>query len=189
MELEIWILFRLFVAAVLSGLIGFEREKTVKRAGLRTHMLVAIGATMFVSTIDLALAEAAKIPPDSLASIVRFQVSTLDPVQAVAAGIGFLGAGTIFVSGHRGRVHGLTTAASIWTTAALGVIIGFDRFVLAVGGTVLILFILNVLVRLEPVIEELRDPNVPVDEHDPTTDPPKSADRQRTPDESDKTQE
>lgn len=163
MQIELWILLRLCVAGILSGFIGFEREQTGKRAGLRTHMLVAIGATLYVSVSDIALSEAKRLADDPLPSYVRYQISPLDAVQAVAAGIGFLGAGTIFVSSRHTRVYGLTTAASIWTTASLGVIIAFDRYLLAAGATAMILFILHVLMRFEP--------HDPPPEKEPTTDP------------------
>jgi putative Mg2+ transporter-C (MgtC) family protein len=78
-------------------------------------------------------------------------------VQAIATGIGFLGAGTIFVSGRRHQVHGLTTAASIWVIAAVGVAVGCDRFLLATGASVLTLIILHLLVKLEPPQRSLAD--------------------------------
>jgi putative Mg2+ transporter-C (MgtC) family protein len=67
----------------------------------------------------------------------------------VAIGIGFLGSGVIFVSRNEDRVHGLTTAASIWATAAIGIAAGLEHYVLAVGATILLLFVLRVLVRLD----------------------------------------
>jgi putative Mg2+ transporter-C (MgtC) family protein len=147
-NLELWILFRLLVAGTLGGLVGYERETTGKRAGLRTHMLVAMGATLFVSCNELALEQASRQPaagPD-----VQVQVQVTGAVQAVATGIGFLGAGTIFIGGRRNRVRGLTTAASIWIISAVGLAVGFDRYLLAIGATLLIFFVLRVLVRLEP---------------------------------------
>lgn len=149
MELELWILLRLFVAGLLGALVGFEREKTGKRAGLRTHMLVAMGAALFVSTNDLALEESRQTR-DWKPAVLQVQVAMSAPVQAVATGVGFLGAGTIFIGGRRNRVHGLTTAASIWIISAVGLAVGFDRYLLATGATLLILFVLHVLVRLEP---------------------------------------
>jgi putative Mg2+ transporter-C (MgtC) family protein len=71
-------------------------------------------------------------------------------VQAIATGIGFLGAGTIFLGGHQQRVHGLTTAASIWVIAAIGIAVGCDRYVLATGASLLTLVILHLLIGLEP---------------------------------------
>lgn len=98
--------FRLIVAAALGGLVGAEREYVGKAAGLRTHMIVALGAALFV----LAPAEA---------GLAEGDVSRI--IQGVAAGIGFIGAGTILKQPDRLEVHGLTTAASIWLTASVGV--------------------------------------------------------------------
>ena len=149
-NLELWILLRLVVAAVLGGIVGYERAATGKRAGLRTHMLVAVGSALFMSTTDLALAWARAETLQEVPSILQVQIAVLSPVQAIATGIGFLGAGTIFLGGHQQRVHGLTTAASIWVIAAVGVAVGCDRFLLATGAALLTLIILHVLIRLEP---------------------------------------
>ena len=149
MELELWILLRLVVAAALSGLIGYERERTGKDAGLRTHMLVAIGAAMFVSFTDLFTIESLPLAPAGAPGNFRIQIEPLATVEAIVTGISFLGAGTIFVSGKGRRVRGLTTAASIWVTAAVGIAVGLERYVLAAGATVLILIILHVLDKLE----------------------------------------
>ena len=150
MKLELWILLRLLVAAFLGGVVGYERQATGKRAGLRTHMLVAVGSALFVSSADMAVAWAKRVTPHDAPSILQVQVAALTTVQAIATGIGFLGAGTIFVGGRRHRVHGLTTAASIWVIAAIGVAVGWDYFLLASGAALLTLVILHVLVRLEP---------------------------------------
>jgi len=148
-SLEFWILLRLLISAILGGVVGFEREQTHKRAGLRTHMLVAMGATLFVSCNDLAL-EQSRGWRDSKPAVLQVQVALLGSVQAVATGIGFLGAGTIFFSQNRNRIQGLTTAASIWVISAIGLAVGFDRFLLATGATIFVLIILHLLVRLEP---------------------------------------
>lgn len=149
MRLEFWILLRLSAAGIFGGLVGYEREQTGKRAGLRTHMLVAMGAALFVSCNDLAI-EQARLMAHAGASELQVQVALSSPVQAVATGIGFLGAGTIFIGGRRNRVHGLTTAASIWIISAIGLAVGFDRYLLAAGATAFVLIVLHVLVRLEP---------------------------------------
>ena len=149
MELELLILLRLVIAAVLSGLIGYERESSGKQAGLRTHMLVAVGAALFVSFTSLFTIEALPLAPPGPPGNLRVQIEPLATVQAIVTGISFLGAGTIFVSGRRGRVKGLTTAASIWVTAAVGIAVGLERYVLAAGSTLLILVILQVLGRFE----------------------------------------
>jgi len=151
LNLELLVIGRLTVAAILGGIVGYERAATGKRAGLRTHMLVAVGAALYTSTSDLAADWASRHPmPDHAPSILQVQIAVLSPVQAIATGIGFLGAGTIFLGGHQHRVHGLTTAASIWVIAAIGIAVGCDRYVLAAGASLLTLVILHLLVRLEP---------------------------------------
>ena len=150
MMLELWILLRLAIAAVLSGLIGYEREHTGKQAGLRTHMLVAVGAALFVSFNDLFVIESLPLAPPGAVGNFRVQIQPLSIVEAIVTGVSFLGAGTIFVSGRMGRVRGLTTAASLWVTAAVGIAVGLERYVLAIGSTLLILAILHVMPRFEP---------------------------------------
>ena len=100
---HIWrVILRLGIACILGGLIGFEREAEHKRAGLRTHMLVALGSALFTLI-------AAELKTDSSRII-----------QGIAAGIGFLGAGCIFKLTEQHEVKGLTTAAGVWVTAAVG---------------------------------------------------------------------
>lgn len=126
---------RLITAAVLSGLVGFEREAAQKAAGLRTHMLVGLGAALF-----------------GILSIVGFQGDMLDPSRIAAqvvTGIGFLGAGAIFREGP--LVRGLTTAAGLWTVAAIGLAAGAGMFAVATAATavtVLVLFGLRTVDRL-----------------------------------------
>lgn len=125
---------RLLLAVVLSGLLGYDRERRDAPAGLRTHMLVGLGAAMFV------------IVPLQAGATVADMTRVL---QGVVAGIGFLGAGAIIKSGDAGEVRGLTTAASIWATAAIGVAVGMGQAATAILATVLALVILNLLLRLE----------------------------------------
>ena len=100
---------RLLAAALLGGLLGIERESVGKAAGLRTHMLVAVGAALFV------------VAPRE-AGLSEGDVGRI--IQGVAAGIGFIGAGTILKLVDRQEIQGLTTAASIWFTAAVGIAVG-----------------------------------------------------------------
>jgi putative Mg2+ transporter-C (MgtC) family protein len=162
-KLELWILLRLVVAAVLGGIVGYERAATGKRAGLRTHMLVAVGSALFMSTADLATDWARDVKLPDAPSVLQVQIAVLSPVQAIATGIGFLGAGTIFLGGHQQRVHGLTTAASIWVIAAVGVAVGCDRFLLATGASLLTLVILHVLIKLEPTHPHSDDQSAPAE--------------------------
>jgi putative Mg2+ transporter-C (MgtC) family protein len=124
---------RLLVAALLGGLLGYQREQQGKAAGVRTHMLVAIGAALFVLIPQqggLADAEMSRV------------------IQGVIAGVGFLGAGTIIKGGDEEHVRGLTTAAGIWLTAAIGVAAGLGREATAVLCTVLALLILELVPRV-----------------------------------------
>jgi putative Mg2+ transporter-C (MgtC) family protein len=138
---ELQLLVRLLVAAALAGVLGFERERARKSAGFRTHMMVGIAAALYTAVAELAVAE---IPPNS-----DLRADPIRAVQAVAIGIGFLGSGVIFVSRHEDRVQGLTTAASIWATAAIGIAVGLQHYILAVGATLLLLFVLRVLARFD----------------------------------------
>ncbi len=120
----------LVVAAILGGFMGLEREAHGRWAGLRTHMLVAAGTCLFM----LVGAEAGQ---------GREQAAVLSRVmQGIAAGIGFIGAGTILKLTDKMEVRGLTTASSIWMAAAIGTACGIHRYALAVSATVLALAIL-----------------------------------------------
>jgi len=131
------ILGRLVVAGLLAGVLGWEREHAGKSAGLRTHMLVGIAAALYTGLAEVASVELGAAGSDPLRAI-----------QAVAMGIGFLGGGIIFVN-RNDRVQGLTTAASIWATAAMGVAAGLGHFRLAAGVTVLLAIVLHVLARFD----------------------------------------
>ena len=118
------IALRLVFAVVAGGLIGLEREVVHKPAGVRTHMLVCLGAALFIIvTLDSIPQEAARI------------------IAGIATGVGFLGAGTIFKA--KSDVHGLTTAASIWAVAAVGIAIGLGYYVTMLIAIFLILAILQ----------------------------------------------
>lgn len=121
------IVLRLSVAAILGGALGFEREQKGKSAGLRTHMLVAIGAALFV-----LIPQQAGVSDADLSRVL----------QGLVAGVGFLGAGTIIKGSGEKEPKGLTTAAGIWLTAAIGVAAGMGRESTAVLSTVLALVIL-----------------------------------------------
>ena len=145
MEAQLWILLRLLVAALLGGVIGYEREATGKAAGLRTHMLVAMGAALFVSFGAIFALEFPALAPPPPPGNYRLQIEPLSTVTAIVTGISVLGAGTVFVSGQQQRVKGLTTAASIWVTAAVGIAVGPDRYIVAAGAVVLAFLILRVV--------------------------------------------
>lgn len=136
---------RLVVAAALGGILGYERERKARSAGVRTHMLVAVGAALFVLGPLQAGME--------IADLSRV-------IQGVVQGIGFLGAGAIILRSGQHQVEGLTTAASIWATAGIGVIVGLGMEATAILSTVIVLVILAVV----PVIVPQNPPPSPQDD-------------------------
>jgi putative Mg2+ transporter-C (MgtC) family protein len=129
------ILLRLFLAVVLGGAIGFERGRAGRPAGLRTHILVCLGSTLAIMTNQYVFQEYGISDPTRLGA-------------QVISGIGFLGAGTIIVTG-RHQVKGLTTAAGLWATACMGLAIGIGFYKAAIIACVFIAFATVVLHRLD----------------------------------------
>lgn len=121
------------MAALLGGLLGFEREQHGKAAGVRTHMLVALGAALFVLVPQMAGAE-----HDAMSRVI----------QGLTAGIGFLCAGTILKRDRMDEVKGLTTAAGLWSTTAIGVTVGLGYEATALLAALVVLAILNLLPHL-----------------------------------------
>jgi putative Mg2+ transporter-C (MgtC) family protein len=150
METDLWILLRLAISALLGGLIGIERGNAGKATGLRTHMLIAISATLFVSFTALFAIAALPLAPGGPAGNFRIQIDPIGSIDAIVTGVSFLGAGIIFVSGKENEVRNMTTAASIWVTAAIGVAVGLERYVLAIGTTLLVLMILRLIPSMDP---------------------------------------
>ena len=131
------ITLRLLCALITGTAIGLQRELTHKPAGLRTHMLVSLGTALFI----VAAAEAG-MESDSLAKII----------QGLAAGIGFLGGGAILKLTTEREIHGLTTAAGIWMTAAAGAAAGIGQVAVALIGTLLGLIVLVVFHKVERIL-------------------------------------
>lgn len=125
---------RLLVAITLGAIVGYERERHGKTAGLRTHMLVALGVALVIVSAERSGVQSA--------DMTRV-------LQGLFAGIGFLGAGAILKFDEKQRVTGLTTAASIWATAAIAAAAGLGQATTAVFATVLAYVILALLLRLE----------------------------------------
>jgi len=151
---------RMAVALLLGALIGWDRERRDADAGLRTHMLVSLGAALFV----MVPAEAG-MGTDELSRVI----------QGIVSGIGFLGAGAVLKLGSEGRIHGLTTAATIWATAAVGMAAGLGREGTAVLATVFILVVLVWLRRLEVRKAARRERAAGSGEAEPST--PQTGDR------------
>jgi len=128
------VLIRLAAAGLVGAIIGLERQRAHKPAGLRTHMLVSLGAAVFVLVpleLHVTVGEIGRV------------------VQGVAAGIGFIGAGAILKRNEEGDVQGLTTAAGIWLTAAVGVAIGLGGIGIALIATIMTWSILSAVGHIE----------------------------------------
>lgn len=113
----------LIISVILGGIVGLERELTEKPAGLRTHMLVSLGSCLF-----------------TIISVYDFQMDPARIAAGIVAGIGFIGAGAVL--SERDKVTGLTTAASLWVTAAIGLSTGVGNYALAIVTTTLVAAIL-----------------------------------------------
>jgi putative Mg2+ transporter-C (MgtC) family protein len=125
---------RLVLAMILGGVLGFEREHRGKQAGMRTQMMIALGAALFA-----LIPQQAGMSEEAISRVL----------QGMVAGIGFLGAGPILKLEQHMEVRGLTTAASVWVSAAIGMAVGLGRGMTAVLATALALLILAVLPRFE----------------------------------------
>lgn len=128
------VIIRLIAAVLLGAVIGFEREKAGKAAGLRTHILVTLGTCVFVLACS-----GSGMDSDGLSRVI----------QGIVTGIGFLGAGSILKLNDKRDIQGLTTAAGIWITAAVGVAVGLGEIGLALLGTVLTISVLVILGKIE----------------------------------------
>lgn len=140
---------RLLVALIVGMAIGLQRELTHKPAGLRTHLLVALGtALLVVAAVNAGMASA--------------DISRV--IQGLVTGIGFLGGGTILKLTHEHEIRGLTTAAGIWLTAAASIAAGLGQFADAIIGVVFALIVLSAIGRLDGHAEG-SDDNGPTDRH------------------------
>ncbi|MGQ9551720.1 MAG: MgtC/SapB family protein [Candidatus Bathycorpusculaceae bacterium] len=117
-------LLGLILAMTLGAIVGFEREITHKPAGLRTHMLVSLGSCLF-----------------TIVSLYEFSIDPARIAAGIVTGIGFIGAGTIIA--EQDKIVGITTAASLWVTAAIGLTIGVGNYVLGVVATLLVFLVLS----------------------------------------------
>jgi putative Mg2+ transporter-C (MgtC) family protein len=142
--LNLGLLGRLLMAAVLGGAVGLEREISGKPAGLRTNLLICVGAALLM---ELSIGVAALANVENVALGSPFRADPARIAAQIVSGIGFLGAGTIIQA--RGNVMGLTTAATIWVVAAIGMAVGAQAYVESVGATVLVLISLAALSRME----------------------------------------
>ena len=143
-QLQLQLVGTMAVAMVLGGAIGYEREMKNRPAGFRTHMLVAGAAALLVGLVDLL---AHRYSAEVYSDLVRIDPIRL--IEAMVAAVGFLGAGTIFRNGSESVITGITTAASLLMVAVIGIAVGVQSYVLAVGATLTTLFVLWLLGRGE----------------------------------------
>lgn len=135
------VLIRLLAAMLLGALVGLQRERAGKPAGLRTHMLVTLGTAVFVlacSGVGMSLEGQSRV------------------IQGIITGIGFIGAGSILKISEQRDVQGLTTAAGVWMTAAIGVAVGLGSVGVAILSTIFTIIILSLALRLEQRINAAR---------------------------------
>jgi putative Mg2+ transporter-C (MgtC) family protein len=136
------VIIHLLSAMVLGGLVGIQRERTHKPAGLRTHMLVCLGTAAFVTSCGAV----------GMAFDAQSRV-----IQGIVTGLGFIGAGSILKLSQEHEIRGLTTAAGVWMTAAIGVTIGLGALGIAILATILTLIILAVARKFERFVQKKRD--------------------------------
>src|SRR5688500_3976663 len=149
--IEAEFLLRIILAAIFSAALGWERERAGKPAGFRTHIVVGGTAALFVITGMLAV--------EQYGAATGVNVDPTRTIHAIAGGKGFLGAGLGDFSPKDERVKGLTTAASVWATAAVGAASGYGLYLLASGTTVILLIVLNKMIHMDSssdAIEEKR---------------------------------
>ena len=127
------VIVRLLLAVLLAAVVGYDRERRGSSAGLRTHMLVGLGVALLVTASEQTMNS------DGVSRVI----------QGIFAGIGFLGAGAIIKQSDKDEVRGLTTAASIWATAAIATAAGLGRAGTAIVATLFAFVILSILLRLE----------------------------------------
>ena len=130
-------IIRLFVAAVCGTFIGVERKLRLKDAGMRTHLVVAFGSALFMIVSKYGFDDMIKYATDVQSEIVKFDPTRI--ASTIVTGIGFLGAGTIFV--RKNVINGLTTAAGLWSTAAIGMAIGSGLYFIGVISTIMLSFL------------------------------------------------
>jgi putative Mg2+ transporter-C (MgtC) family protein len=140
---SLWMLADLGLAMTLGGIIGIERELKDRPAGFRTHTLVAGSAALLVCIGQLVLID------ERFSRMSNVVADPLRLVEAVVAGVAFIGAGTIFANRHQGTVSGITTAASLLIVAVVGVAIAFRYYALGLGAAALTLIVLSTLERIE----------------------------------------
>lgn len=141
------IFIRIILAIIIGGLIGYEREKKRKPAGFITHTLVCLGAAV-IAVIQILVSQssiAVVLQNPDLSSVIKIDMGRM--TAQVVSGVGFLGAGTIFYT--KGSIRGITTAATLWVTACIGIAIGTGYFFLSITSAIFIIFIMLIMKKFE----------------------------------------
>jgi putative Mg2+ transporter-C (MgtC) family protein len=133
------------LALVCGGLIGLEREIAGKWAGLRTNMLVCFGAALFVKTSQLIVMTTAPIWQSGGLADSALGADPVRIVQAIVVGVSFVGAGAVFRDPDKNVARGMTTAATLLVVAPIGIAVAEGHYILAIGATLLVVFVLRVL--------------------------------------------
>ena len=142
--MEWWeIILRLGVSVLLGGIIGVERERRNRPAGMRTHVLVCVGATVIAVLESLIMSATIEINQSGDSTGIGVSLGRMS--AQVISGIGFLGAGTIFIA--KKRIAGLTTAASLWNSACIGLAIGMGYYILGISACLIVIVVLALLPR------------------------------------------
>ncbi len=137
------LLIQLTLAVIVGGVLGYEREMAGKAAGVRTHILVCLGSALFVIAVKQS-----DVGPDSAGRVI----------QGIAAGVGFIGGGAILKISDQETILGLTTASSIWLTAALGVTIALDNLWVPIIGVIFGVLVLSALNRWNASSKKIIEP-------------------------------
>lgn len=151
-SMQVRILMDVLIAMILGGVIGSEREAKHKPAGLRTNMIIAGAATLCIAMGRIILTD--------YGNIISQEAMGADPtriIHAVIVGVGFMGAGVILKSADGKKVHYLTTAATIWMSAAIGIVIGLHQYILAVGVTLFMLIVNTLINKIQKMIFDNED--------------------------------
>lgn len=150
---QLEIVLRLVVACACGGLIGLERSKRQKEAGLRTHIILALGSALMMIVSKYGFTDIVLMYPD-----LKIQADVSRVASNIITGVSFLGAGVIFVRG--GSIKGLTTAAGIWATAGIGLAVGAGLYWIGVFSTLLLILIQIILHRFVPASEMMETSNI-----------------------------
>lgn len=136
-SMEIECIIRILIAAICGSFIGIERKVRLKEAGTRTHLVVAFGSALFMIVSKYGFEDMIQRAIEMETEIIKFDPTRI--ASTIVTGIGFLGAGTIFV--RRNVINGLTTAAGLWSTAAVGMAIGAGQYIIGISAAIILTFL------------------------------------------------